>query len=113
DTIILKIHIVQKGDALLEIAKMYGVDFEELKQSNSQVSSPDMIMPGMKIKIPSTSKSVQKEAPMKEKTMKEKEIKEQPTKKPAPVVIGNKKEKRNKVKSGMTLPHMPQTTHIT
>src|SRR5699024_6043505 len=112
DTIILKIHIVQKGDTLWEIAKMYGVDFEELKQSNSQVSSPDMIMPGMKIKIPSTSKSVKKEAPMKEKTMKEKEIKEQPTKKPAPVVKGDEKEKKKEVKPEMPLPQMPQTPQI-
>lgn len=57
----LKIHIVQKGDTLWEIAKQYGVDFEELKQFNSHIASPDMIMPGMKIKIPSTTKSVKKE----------------------------------------------------
>ena len=42
----LKIHIVQKGDTMGEIAQQYGVDFEELKQLNNQISSPDMIMPG-------------------------------------------------------------------
>jgi len=108
----LKIHIVQKGDTLWEIAKMYDVDFEELEQSNSQISSPDMIMPGMKIKIPSTSKSVKKEAPMKEKTVKEKETKEQPTKKPAPVVKGDEKEKKKEVKPEIPLPQMPQTPQI-
>ncbi|WBX79028.1 SafA/ExsA family spore coat assembly protein [Virgibacillus salarius] len=41
----MKIHIVQKGDTLWEISQQYGVDFEELKQLNSQISSPDMIMP--------------------------------------------------------------------
>ncbi|WP_230203554.1 SafA/ExsA family spore coat assembly protein, partial [Bacillus massiliigorillae] len=48
----MKIHIVQKGDTLWKLAKKYGVPFEELKKLNSQLSNPDMIMPGMKIKIP-------------------------------------------------------------
>ena len=71
----MRIHIVQKGDTLWEIAKKYSVDFEQLKQLNSQLSSPDMIMPGMKIKIPSSSKPVKKE--MKKETKKE-TIKEMP-----------------------------------
>lgn len=54
----MKIHIVQKGDTLFEIAKNYGVNFEEIVKLNSQLSSPDMIMPGMKIKIPSETKQV-------------------------------------------------------
>lgn len=54
----MRIHIVQRGDTLFEIAKHYGVDFEELVKLNSQLSSPDMIMPGMKIKIPGESKQV-------------------------------------------------------
>ena len=48
----MKIHIVQKGDTLWKLAKKYGVKFDELKKLNSQLSNPDMIMPGMKIKIP-------------------------------------------------------------
>lgn len=74
----MKIHIVQKGDTLWDIAKNYGVDFEELKQINSHISSPDMIMPGMKIKIPSSAKAVVKESAMKEKKM-EKEMKVAPS----------------------------------
>lgn len=49
----MKIHIVQKGDTLWKIAKKYGVNFEELKNVNAQLSNPDLIMPGMKIKVPS------------------------------------------------------------
>lgn len=64
----LKIHIVQKGDTIWDIAKQYGVDFEELKQLNSHLSSPDMIMPGMKIKIPSTAKQVKTTEPKETKT---------------------------------------------
>ncbi|AIE60881.1 SafA/ExsA family spore coat assembly protein [Bacillus methanolicus] len=60
----MKIHIVQKGDTLWKIAKKYGVNFEELKKINSQLSNPDMIMPGMKIKIPTGGGTVKKEAPM-------------------------------------------------
>nr|WP_077214105.1 SafA/ExsA family spore coat assembly protein [Bacillus dakarensis] len=91
----MKIHIVQKGDTLWEIAKKYGVNFEELKKMNSQLSNPDMIMPGMKIKVPSAGGSVKKEAPIggkpgainigAKKEMPKKEqpiVKEQP--KPAP-----------------------------
>ncbi|HWJ79321.1 MAG TPA: SafA/ExsA family spore coat assembly protein, partial [Niallia sp.] len=59
----MKIHIVQKGDTLWKIAKKYGVDFEELKMLNSQLSNTDMIMPGMKIKVPTTGGNIKKEAP--------------------------------------------------
>ncbi|KIL44540.1 hypothetical protein KP78_35040 [Jeotgalibacillus soli] len=52
----MKIHIVQKGDSLWTIAKKYNVSFEELKAVNTQLSNPDMIMPGMKIKVPSEGK---------------------------------------------------------
>ena len=60
----VKIHIVQKGDTLWKIAKKYGVNFEELKKMNSQLSNPDMIMPGMKIKVPTAGANIKKEAPM-------------------------------------------------
>ncbi|PGZ17164.1 SafA/ExsA family spore coat assembly protein, partial [Bacillus cereus] len=56
----MKIHIVQKGDTLWKIAKKYGVDFETLKKANTQLSNPDLIMPGMKIKVPSSSVHVKK-----------------------------------------------------
>lgn len=54
----MKIHIVQKGDTLWEIANKYGVDYEQLKSINVHIASPDMIMPGMKIKIPTDDKHV-------------------------------------------------------
>jgi morphogenetic protein associated with SpoVID len=57
----VKIHIVQKGDTLWIIAKKYGVDFEELKKLNSQLSNPDMIMPGMKVKVPTAGGSIVKD----------------------------------------------------
>ncbi|RLQ98079.1 LysM peptidoglycan-binding domain-containing protein [Falsibacillus albus] len=57
----MKIHIVQKGDTLWKIAKKYGVNFEELKKMNAQLSNPDMIMPGMKIKVPTSGGNINKE----------------------------------------------------
>lgn len=51
----MKIHVVQKGDTLWKLAEHYGVDFEELKKANTQLTNPDMIMPGMKIKIPTSA----------------------------------------------------------
>ncbi|MEH7462934.1 SafA/ExsA family spore coat assembly protein, partial [Bacillus thuringiensis] len=56
----MKIHIVQKGDTLWKIAKKYGVDFDVLKQANTQLSNPDLIMPGMKIKVPSNGVPIKK-----------------------------------------------------
>ncbi len=58
----MRIHIVQKGDTLWNIAKKYGVDFTELKQANTQLANPDLIMPGMKIKVPTANIHHVKEA---------------------------------------------------
>lgn len=78
----LKIHIVQKGDTIWDIAQKYGVDFEQVKDLNPQLSSPDMIMPGMKIKIPSTTKQVKKEGVHpKEKPIKEQQVPHKPIQK--------------------------------
>ncbi|MDC3412450.1 LysM peptidoglycan-binding domain-containing protein [Aquibacillus sp. 3ASR75-11] len=66
----MKIHVAQKGETLQEIAQRHDVVFDELKEMNTHLSNPDMIMPGMKIRIPSSSKQVRKEsatAPMKKK----------------------------------------------
>src|SRR5690625_2828530 len=106
---VLKIHIVRKGDTLWEIAKQYGVDFEELKKTNPQLSSPDMIMPGMKIKIPSGSKSVKKEAAI-VKESKAPIAKETP--KQAPIIKEDDHEKPKEVKIEMPkkyAPEMPST----
>ncbi|MFB1080551.1 SafA/ExsA family spore coat assembly protein [Jeotgalibacillus sp. JSM ZJ347] len=56
----MKIHVVQKGDTLWTIAKNYQVSFEELKAANAYLADPDMIMPGMKIKIPDQKAAVKK-----------------------------------------------------
>lgn len=99
----MKIHIVQKGDTLWEIAKKYGVNFEELKQVNPQLASPDMIMPGMKIKVPSSTKQVKKEAPIKEK---QKEM-PKPTAPKHPIVKEDEKEKQQIIQPEKPLPQMP------
>jgi morphogenetic protein associated with SpoVID len=89
----VKIHIVQKGDTLWKIAKKYGVNFEELKQMNTQLSNPDMIMPGMKIKVPTTGGTIKKEAPLGTKakinygTKKEMPIAQQPLIKEQPKTL--------------------------
>ncbi|MEH7354251.1 SafA/ExsA family spore coat assembly protein, partial [Neobacillus drentensis] len=80
----MKIHIVQKGDTLWKIAKKYGVNFEELKKMNSQLSNPDMIMPGMKIKVPTSGGSVKKEGTINIGVKKEVPIAEHPFAKEKP-----------------------------
>lgn len=102
---VLKIHIVRKGDTLWEIAKQYGVDFEELKKTNPQLSSPDMIMPGMKIKIPSGTKSVKKESPITKETQVPTTKKE--TLKQAPAIKEDDHEKPKEVKVEMPKKHTP------
>lgn len=52
----MKIHIVQKGESLWSIAEKYDVDFQQLVDLNTQLASPEMIMPGMKIRIPVLTK---------------------------------------------------------
>jgi len=116
----LKIHIVQKGDTLWELSKKYGVDFEALKSANSQLSSPDMIMPGMKIRIPTSAKTVKKEMVKKEAPIKEQQvqmpIKEQKVEtpykdispKPMPVVKEDDLMPQMDLKPEMPMPQMPQ-----
>ena len=65
----MKIHIVQKGDTLWNISKKYGVNFDELKKMNAQLSNPEMIMPGMKIKVPTSGGTVKKESIIPKKEM--------------------------------------------
>ncbi|MFC2948472.1 SafA/ExsA family spore coat assembly protein [Virgibacillus sediminis] len=91
----MKIHIVQKGDTLWEIAQQYGVDFEQLKDMNSQLSSPDMIMPGMKIKIPGTSKAVKKDNQQLKETQK-KEVEKPKAPKPPKPQLQPAKQKQEK-----------------
>ncbi|KGX89199.1 SafA/ExsA family spore coat assembly protein [Pontibacillus litoralis] len=87
----MKIHVVQKGDTLWKIAQKYGVNFEELKGMNTQLSNPDMIMPGMKIKVPSDSKPVKKEQPIQPNLSEHPYKDESP--KPLPVIKEEKKPK--------------------
>lgn len=48
----MKIHIVKQGDTLCALARKYGVTSEELIAMNSQLTNPDRLDVGMKIKIP-------------------------------------------------------------
>jgi morphogenetic protein associated with SpoVID len=126
----VKIHIVQKGDTLWKIAKKYGVNFEELKKLNSQLSNPDMIMPGMKIKVPTAGGNIKKETqtgtggakinmgskkeqPIKEHSIvKEKPIKEVPVKevpvKEVPIEMPVKEKPVEKPKEKPKKPFIPK-----
>ncbi len=75
----MRIHIVQKGDTLWKIAQKYGVYFEQLKSMNTHLSNPDVIMPGMKIKVPTSSGSVKKETPIKEQPITQQPFKQKET----------------------------------
>lgn len=59
----MKIHIVQEGDTLWQIADKYDVNFEALKEKNTQLSDPDHLKVGMKIKVPTGGVPVKKMTP--------------------------------------------------
>ncbi|NGP45474.1 SafA/ExsA family spore coat assembly protein, partial [Bacillaceae bacterium SIJ1] len=93
----MKIHIVQKGDTLWNLSQKYQVPFAQLKQANTQLSDPDQLMPGMKIKIPSGSVQVKKkpkETPVMPAKPKEVPKKEKP--KEAPIAHKPYKDKTPK-----------------
>lgn len=103
----MKIHIVQKGDTLWKLAKQYNVDFEALKAANTHLANPDMIMPGMKIRIPTAKKQVAQPkmgtAP-KEKVMTP--FKHVPQK-AQPVIKEDDKKPKQKVEKKIPLPKLP------
>lgn len=100
----MRIYIVKKGDTLWDIAKKFGVDFNELQEINAQISSPDMIMPGMKIKIPGTAKAVKKEQQVKEKP--KEQVKQPVTQQPQPKPIVKEDEKKQPSKVVPQAPKM-------
>jgi len=53
----VKIHIVKQGDSLYSIAKKYDVPLDDVVKANPDISNPDAIQVGMKVKIPARPKS--------------------------------------------------------
>lgn len=54
----MKIHVVKKGDTLYLLSKKYNVELDKIIAANPQLSDPNKIDVGMKIKIPSGSMPV-------------------------------------------------------
>lgn len=104
----MKIHIVQKGDTLWELAKKYNVDFEDLKQANSHLSSPDMIMPGMKIKIPSSTKPVKKQTMKEKQKMDTSHLYKDTTPKAMPIIKEDDKKAKQMIQPEMPKQSLPQ-----
>ncbi|RRJ61535.1 LysM peptidoglycan-binding domain-containing protein [Paenibacillus oralis] len=48
----MKIHIVKKGDTLFELSKKYNVPLQKLIDANPQITNPDVLNVGDKVKIP-------------------------------------------------------------
>ncbi|WP_169870970.1 LysM peptidoglycan-binding domain-containing protein [Shouchella patagoniensis] len=57
----MRIHIVQKGDTLWKLANKYDVEPEQIQSANPNVVNPEMLMPGMKLKVPTGTVVVRKE----------------------------------------------------
>ncbi|GIO39891.1 hypothetical protein J41TS12_47520 [Paenibacillus antibioticophila] len=51
----MKIHIVKQGDSLYEIAKKYNVPLEKLIEANPQITNPEVLNLGDKVKIPANA----------------------------------------------------------
>lgn len=54
----MKIHIVKQGDSLYEIAKRYNVPLEKLIEANPQITNPEVLNLGDKVKIPTSAAPV-------------------------------------------------------
>lgn len=101
---------MQKGDTLWELAKEYNVDYEEIKQLNTQLSGPDMIMPGMKVKVPSTEKQVKEKGSTNKKEVqksKDEVAYKDISAKPLPTIKEDDHGKPVEVKAEMPMQHMP------
>ncbi|MFF2910838.1 LysM peptidoglycan-binding domain-containing protein [Paenibacillus sp. NPDC057934] len=53
----MKIHIVKQGDTLYALSQKYGVPLEKIIEANPQLSNPDVLSVGEKVKIPSSGPS--------------------------------------------------------
>src|SRR5699024_5221251 len=67
----LRIHIVQSGESLFDIANSYHVNVEELIKKNPQIAKPAIIMPGMKINLPYNEELVKEEKMNKDESKKQ------------------------------------------
>lgn len=54
----MKIHIVKQGDSLYALSQKYGVPLQKLIEANPQISNPNVLAIGEKVKIPTAPISV-------------------------------------------------------
>lgn len=70
----MKFHIVKKGESMQTIANKYNMRLDELMQMNKQIAKSDLILPGMKIKIPFEKNVLNELTVSQEKTGSEKDL---------------------------------------
>ncbi len=54
----MKIHMVKEGDTLYALSQKYGVPLQKVIDANPQISNPDVLTPGDKVKIPTGAVTV-------------------------------------------------------
>lgn len=54
----MKIHIVKQGDSLYALSQKYGVPLQKIIEANPQISNPNVLGIGDKVKIPTAPVSV-------------------------------------------------------
>ncbi|WP_340004606.1 LysM peptidoglycan-binding domain-containing protein [Paenibacillus sp. FSL K6-0276] len=54
----MKIHIVKQGDSLYSLSQKYGVPLQKIIEANPQISNPNVLAVGEKVKIPTAPVSV-------------------------------------------------------
>lgn len=54
----MKIHIVKQGDTLYALSQKYGVPLQKIIEANPQISNPEALNVGDKVKIPAAPASV-------------------------------------------------------
>lgn len=60
----VKIHIVKKGDSMYSLSKKYNVELDKLISMNPQITNPDVLNVGEKVKIPTAPVATQPTKPI-------------------------------------------------
>ncbi|GAA0294977.1 morphogenetic protein associated with SpoVID [Gracilibacillus halotolerans] len=116
----MKIHVVQDNETLWTISQKYGVSLDAIIAANTQIANPDMIMPGMKIRIPGDSSSKQHQQqqqqslPKKQQQVQQQQIQQpQPSQKDKKQWLPNIKEDDDKKWESLKkeMPSLPLTFH--
>ncbi|NLC95168.1 MAG: LysM peptidoglycan-binding domain-containing protein, partial [Bacilli bacterium] len=57
----MKYHVVQVNETVHDVARKYQISVEEIMKLNRHITSPEYIIPGMKLRLPVLTEEVSEE----------------------------------------------------